>query len=143
MAEWGMQIEIFTLCHSAIMEKSSISLLRTADSFQAEKLPGTIKADIALRARFFSGEAGKYKISISVIDPSGEVILKAPDCMTSVSPTPERSRTHSMVFSNAKFSVEVEGTYWLQVAFGNYEPFRVPFRVTRKKCEPEFEAIQF
>jgi hypothetical protein len=63
--------------------------------------------------------------------------------VTSVSPTPERSRTHSMVFNNAKLTIEKEGTYWLQVIIGNFPPFHVPFRVTLKSVDDDLESLHF
>jgi hypothetical protein len=71
-----MKLEIFTLCDSAIDYAGKLCILGAFDSVQGKTTPVVVQhCAIAGRLRFHRIEEGKHKLTVTVADQDGKIIL--------------------------------------------------------------------
>jgi hypothetical protein len=63
-----MQIEIFTLCQSAVVSGSSLSLVGAFDTIHGADLPVSFNCFVVTKIRFDFGEEGDHKLEIALFD---------------------------------------------------------------------------
>jgi hypothetical protein len=125
-----MQVEIFTVCRSAVANGHSISLLETFDTIVAKTFPATHShLSIVLRVRFFDGESGEHSMNIRIIDPDGKAIYEAVPQVIHADPDALKSHLRNHIASVNDLEITKAGEFYAEAIIGEYEPFRVPIWV--------------
>jgi hypothetical protein len=71
-----MKLEILTLCESAKIEGTALSIIRAFNMFYTPKPPSHIdNCCVAFRLCFEAEEAGEHSVSVSIIDEDGNPCL--------------------------------------------------------------------
>lgn len=71
-----MQVESMMLCHSAMSQDGTLSVLGAFDFVSVPTIPYTHPAcTVAIRLRFESLEAGEHKIAVTIVDADGARLI--------------------------------------------------------------------
>jgi hypothetical protein len=128
-----MQLEIFALCHSAVIQNGSLSLLQTWERFTARSFPTKVPAlAIVFRMRFSEDEAGDYDLTFRIIDPDGKIIVEAPTQIIHATPDGLKPYKATRVVTATNLKFPIEGEYWVEAFVGTLDPFRLPFSAVLK-----------
>jgi hypothetical protein len=123
----AVQIEIFTLCHSATCHKGTLSMLDTFDTFRAPSFPTVCSAfTIVLRARFFEADSGQHDLRIGVTDSDSKSVYQVEQLFLSATADSLRTHLHTHIARVETLRLEKPGDYWLEARIGKHEAFGVP-----------------
>lgn len=126
-----MDIQVATLCDSAMDYNSKLCLLGTFDTIGSRAVPIVHpQCALALRVCFRSADEGDHQMTIRMVDASGKDLMQPLQANVDIR-LPEGADfiTRNMILNFQPLRFETGGTYSFEVAFNGETKASVPLRV--------------
>ena len=126
-----MEIQVATLCDSAMDYNSKLCVLGTFDTIGSRAVPIVHpQCALALRVCFRAADEGAHKMNIRLINADGKDMMQALEANVDIR-MPEGSDfiTRNMILNFQPLRFEKAGTYSFEVALGGEVLASVPLRV--------------
>lgn len=132
-----MEIEIFTVCHSATVENDRVSINRILNGLEVEFVPIVDKSIfVVVRLRLERHEFGRHKFDFSLQSPSGEQIPPHFSGSFGVSlPADFPFGSHTRIFNMSQVEFTEFGVYQFRFSVDGAYVFHLPFIVTKLSDE--------
>jgi len=126
-----MRIELFTLCEGAVDQGGRLSLAGTYEVIQCPCFPTTVpKLTIAMRLRFWPGEAHHHSVRLCLVSPDGKWFGGAFEgTITLTPPDLERSSAHHFILDVLGVPFERAGEYAVDFYLDDHFESRIPLFV--------------
>ncbi|MES2705107.1 MAG: hypothetical protein V4726_00760 [Verrucomicrobiota bacterium] len=126
-----MEIQVATLCDSAMDYNSKLCVLGTFDTIGSRAVPIVHpQAALALRICFRAADEGSHKLAIRMINEDGTDIMQPLEAAIDIAlPEGADFLTRNMILNFQPLRFEKAGTYSFEVAIGGQVLASVPLRV--------------
>ena len=126
-----MDIQVATLCDSAMDYNSKLCLLGTFDTIGSRAVPIVHpQCALALRVCFRNADEGDHQMTIRMVDASGKDLMQPLQANVDIR-LPEGADfiTRNMILNFQPLRFETGGTYSFEVSFNGETKASVPLRV--------------
>ncbi|RYD36732.1 MAG: hypothetical protein EOP86_05210 [Verrucomicrobiaceae bacterium] len=134
-----MEIQVATLCDSAMDYNSKLCVLGTFDTIGSRAVPIVHpQAALALRICFRSADEGSHKLTIRMINEDGTDIMQPLEAAIDITlPEGAEFLTRNMILNFQPLRFEKAGTYSFEVSVSGEVLASVPLRVIVVEGQPQ------
>ncbi len=128
-----MTPEIVTLCHSALVQGDSMSILGAFGQIAVERFPSPFPPFVlACRLRFDEGEAGEHRLKLTVVDRDGRVLGQMMVGLNLPTELFRPTARVSITFPISGMDLVHSGEHAIDLVLDDGEPIRTPFDVVQR-----------
>ena len=122
-------IEIATLCHSAIIQEGNLSILAAFDRILVDSLPHQFPPfALACRLRFPATAVGDHSLTATVSDNEARVLAQM-NVAFKFFESSEQQRTLNLTFPITGMELRAATNHYIELALDDEPPVRIPFMV--------------
>lgn len=139
-----MDIEFFTICHSAMDDRGNLSILGIFDRIHVAKFPIHFpKWNLALRFRYRRTEIGKHKIVINIIDLDGRDLVPPLNGELDLKAIPQGydTGTVNLIMEMHNIPINSSGRYSIDLSLDGRQERSIPLCVVKHEM-PEMPDLQ-
>ena len=130
-----MEIQVATLCDSAVDYGGKLSLLGAFDTIVARELPAVHpQCSVALRILFRKEEEGQHTLGVNFVNEDGQSIIPPMEGRMNVGSMGDFFfSTHNLVLNLQQLRFENAGLYSVDVAIDGRQIASVPLQVLQRE----------
>ncbi|MEI8340025.1 MAG: hypothetical protein WCH43_00625 [Verrucomicrobiota bacterium] len=130
-----MEIQVATLCDSAVDYGGKLSLLGAFDTIVARELPAVHpQCSVALRILFRKEEEGSHTLSVNFVNEDGKSIIPPMEGSMNVGSMGDFFfSTHNLVLNLQQLRFENSGLYSVDVAIDGRQIASVPLQILQRQ----------
>ena len=126
-----MEIQVATLCDSAVDYGGKLSLLGAFDTIVAQTLPAVHpQCSVALRVLFRKEEEGEHLMNVNFVNEDGKSIIPPMNCAININSMGDFFfSTHNLVLNLQQLCFEKTGLYSVDVTIDGGQAASLPLQV--------------